>query len=342
MTRINNFVNGIFFLFLVCLTCLADDPAATPVTHEQFQACHADGSSSFDDSGPTRVLLEGVILNMPEEIVSPYFVDDGSMGGQWQIYIQPTDPDDHAGTAIYIGQNYYCLPFITDPADTYSESAWDAELSRINYDPNDTFYRFCPGDRVTVNGKYLFYRGKLNINEQHHVTPDNDFIIRLVEPAAGLPEPEIITLDDIKNSSDDFIFDQTCESGCEYYQARLVRINDVQFVNTANWGPNGQLTITDGNKTFPVLLGLGRGFEQSCNLADRFDIIGIFDQESGYTNHTNGYRIWVPNYDGNGLVLTDRAYRRGNLRGDSVNDGRIDLLDLAALAGDWLLDVPGF
>ncbi|MBN2211846.1 MAG: hypothetical protein JW709_10670, partial [Sedimentisphaerales bacterium] len=185
---------------------------------------------------------------------------------------------------------------------------------------------------------------KLNVNEQHNVIPDNDFIIRLVEPAVGLPEPEVITLDDVKGDDeqfDQFIFDDTRESGCELYQARLVRINNVQFVNTTNWGTNGQLTITDGNKTFPVLLGLGRGFEQPCNLANTFDIIGIFDQESGYSDYTNGYRIWVPNYDGNGLVLTDRAYRRGNLRGDSVNDGRIDLLDLAALAGDWLLDVPG-
>ncbi|MBN2211199.1 MAG: hypothetical protein JW709_07365, partial [Sedimentisphaerales bacterium] len=179
----------VLFIFLAGLPCLANDPPATPVTHEEFQACDADGDSTFDDNGPSRVLLEGIILNMPEEIVSPYFVGDNpeSMGGQWQIYIQPTDPEDHAGTAIYIGQNYYSLWWITDPLNTYSESAWDAELTRINHDPNDTFYRFCPGDRITVNGKYMFYRGKLNVNEQHNVIPDNDFIIRLVEPAVGLP-----------------------------------------------------------------------------------------------------------------------------------------------------------
>ena len=67
------------------------------------------------------------------------------------------------------------------------------------------------------------------------------------------------------------------------------------------------------------------------------------DQENSSMNapFDNGYRIWVTNYDGNGLVLRDRGYRRGNLPGDINSDGRVDLLDFAMITVDWLLTTPG-
>jgi len=72
-----------------------------------------------------------------------------------------------------------------------------------------------------------------------------------------------------------------------------------------------------------------------------FDVIGILDQEDDAAPYTGGYRLWVPNYDGNALVLTDRGRRRGNLPGDINRDGKVDLFDLAELAVGWLNLVPG-
>ena len=51
---------------------------------------------------------------------------------------------------------------------------------------------------------------------------------------------------------------------------------------------------------------------------------------------TKGYRLLVPNYDGNGLVLTDHGYKRGNLPGDVNNDFVVDFRDFAELADRWL------
>jgi hypothetical protein len=74
------------------------------------------------------------------------------------------------------------------------------------------------------------------------------------------------------------------------------------------WGPNAQLLLTDGRRTFPVLLGRGNGiYAGSYNLSVPFDVIGIMDQES--TDLKAGYRIWVPNYDGNGRVLASLEHR---------------------------------
>jgi len=55
----------------------------------------------------------------------------------------------------------------------------------------------------------------------------------------------------------------------------------------------------------------------------------------------DGYRLWVPNYDGNGLVLTDRGHKRGNLPGDINTDYVVDFYDFAELAENWLQQRAG-
>jgi hypothetical protein len=143
----------------------------------------------------------------------------------------------------------------------------------------------------------------------------------------------------VKDSSDNFIFDQTRLSGCEYYQARLVRINDVHFVNDANWGPNGSLLIADSTgKTFPVLLGIGPGITiNSNNLSTEFDLVAIFDQEDGSSPNTAGYRLWVTNYDGNGQILGDGCDLTGKFASSDLNkDCTVNFADFAIMAQDWL------
>jgi len=332
------FVIIVTLLFCLNSALFAVDPL--PVTHQQFQAVNADGTSDFGGSNPPdTVVLEGVILNCPEDLLDPTPTEPTNMGGQWQIFIQGTD-SDHAGTAVWIGQNYGVLPWIP-PKSSYSSGEWIDELVRINHDPNSGSL-FHPGDLVQVTGQYLFFNGKCNINEHHDIAPASDFTVKVIEPALGLPQPDLITLDQLKDVNDDFIFDSTRQTGCEFYQACLVRINDVSFVNPELWAPGATMQITAaGGKTFPVLLGRGQGIQPgSNNLQPVFDIIGILDQECAFP-HTAGYRIWVPDYDANGLALTSRNRRRGNLSGDINYDGQVNLLDLAELASQWLDCAPG-
>jgi hypothetical protein len=281
------------------------DPTPVAVTHEELQAVDADGVATYPVGG--KVIVTGIILNNPEDILdSTPGPDTGYMGGEWQIYIQG-EGDDHAGTAVYMAQ--YGAKAGGD--GIYSDDEWLAEMARINYDPN-TGYHFTAGDRVRVTGWYKFYNGKLNINEQHNVEPRFDFQIELLEPAVGLPQPEVITLDMVEDAKSQFTFDQTRLTGCEYYQARRVRVNDVNIVDPYAWAPNGTITICDKTgRTFPVKLGLGSGFADPdmCPVG-QIDVIAIFDQEaSAYSPCLDGYRLWVPSYDENGLVLTDRGRR---------------------------------
>jgi hypothetical protein len=283
----------------------ANDVTAAEVTHTEFQAVDASGEHMYNAT--QKVVLEGILLHNPADMLDPA-ADDTitemyNLGGQWQFFFQG-EGDDHAGTAVFLGQLYNNLPWVA-PDGGYSNQEFIAELNRLNA------AQFSPGDRIRVTGYYLSYKGKLNINEQHNNNPDHDFTIELVERSVGLPRPELVTLEELKNENDEYIFNPARQFGCEYYQARLIKIKGVCFADSNDWAPNGELIITDGIKTLPVKLGRGNGiYPGSNNLNDTFDIIGILDQES--TDLTAGYRLYVMNYDGNGSVLACYEHRQAD------------------------------
>ncbi len=284
---------------------------AVPVSHAQFQAVNAKGEQVHSQSD--RVVLEGTVLNNSGDLLDPTVNDTittpFNLGGQWQIYVQG-EAGDHAGTAVFMAQLYNNLPWI-QPDGGYTNQQFVAELTRLNA------AQFAPGDRVRVTGYFLSYAGKNNINEQHSNNPDHDFTIELLARGLGLPSPEMVRLDQLKDAVDRFLFDAQHASGCEYYQGRLVKIPAVHFVDPNAWGPNAQLLVTDGIRTFPVRMGRGSGiYAGSYNLTEPFDVIGIMDQES--TDLKAGYRLWVPDYDGNGRVLASLEYRLADRAQDTA------------------------
>ena len=207
------------------------------------------------------------------------------------------------------------------PGGGYSNEAWADELTRLNA------AQFAPGDRIAVTGSFLSYKGKTNINEHHSTHPDDDFTIEVVERDVGLPKPELVALGNLKDDADQFVFDPLREVGGERYQGRLIKIVDVNVVDPNGWGPHGELTVTDGLRTLPVKLGRGNGiYSGSWNLTEPFDVIGILDQDS--VNLTDGYRLYVTNYDGNGEVLAapehQWADRREGCEPDGVSEGVVD------------------
>ena len=313
-----------------------DDPTVACVTHRTFQAVDEMGKATYTEADSEMVILEGIVLNSPEQILDPRPGDVG-MGAQWQMYIQGTG-EDHAGTAIWLGQNYSNVSSSSD----YTDQQMLSELSRVNADPS-TGYVFNPGDLVQVTSWYKFFKGKTNLNEIHEIDPYYDFTIELVQPAVGLPTAEVVTLDQVKDLNDAYIFDPNRLYGCEYYQGCRVRMNDVTIVDPEHWAPGNTITVVDSNDlTFPVLLGIGDGISRYQCPTGTIDVIGIFDQEaSTYYPCKDGYRLWVPNYDGNGLVLTDRGFRRGNLPGDINRDFKVDLADFSEMATGWMKETPG-
>jgi len=280
------------------------DPVA--VTHTEFQAVDGTGEQTYAASDV--VILEGIVLNNPADMLDPTPDDTNvtmyDLAGQWQFYFQG-EGDDHAGTAVWMGQLYDNLPWVT-PGGGYTNGEWIAELTRLNA------AQFAPGDRIRVTGHFLSYKGKNNINEQHNNDPELDITIEMVEKGVGLPPAEVVTLDELKDENDAFIFDATRLSGPEYYQSRLIKIEDVNVVDASGWGPDGELTLTDGAKTLPLKLGRGTGiYAGSFNLTEPFDVIGILDHES--TDLVGGYRLYVMNYDGNGQVLAAPEHRLSDL-----------------------------
>ena len=283
------------------------DPSVAPVTHGEFQAVGSTGEQTYQAT--QKVTLEGIVLHNPADLLNPT-PDDTitqmyNLGAQWQLFFQG-EGDDHAGTTVYLAQLYDNLPWVM-PGGGYSNDEFIAELARINA------AQFSPGDRIRVTGWFLSYKGKMNINEQHYNNPDHDFTIELVARGVGLPRPEVVSLDELKDDQDRFVFDPARLVGGEYHQGRLIKVEDVNVVDARGWGPDATLTVTNGKKTLPVKLGRGNGvYPGSFNLTQPCDVIGILDQDS--TDLRSGYRLYVMNYDGNGQVLASYEHRMADQR----------------------------
>jgi hypothetical protein len=280
-------------------------------THSNLQAVTSIGTSAWNGSFPFTI--RGVLLCNTDEMLDStpnYLPWDGGanqyrMGAEWQVTFQAVDPGDRGGTTCWMGQNYGNQPWIHDSALSHTNEAWVAEILRLNYDPSN-LHQFRAGDLVEMTVRQaLFYGGKRNINEGHDIDPGYNFDIRLVTANYGLPAPEVITLADVMNVGGEAtnratwlpIFDQTRANGGEHYQGMRVRLNNLSLVTTNGWNP----TNAWANRLCSVTDGAGRFFSLrhpryslGAAPAVQFDVIGIFNQESGSGSQgTNGYELFV-------------------------------------------------
>jgi len=343
----------------------ADDPPY--IRHRDYQAVNPDGSSAYSPGGfPVR--LVGVVLNNNEDWLDPASAFDPGfhawqLGAQAEIYVQavdldafaPWDPfpgqqfDDFGGTACWMGQNYGNHPFFHPPDPThpewnsdynYTEPEWYAELDRLHLWrpgtllPDSELVR--AGDLVTVTARAgLNYKGKMNVNETHSNEPALDFELAILQKNYGLPEPELLTLADLKAADDTYLFDAqapTREFGGERYQSSLVKLTNVRFSDefdpATDWRAYKQnsedgvnLTLVDpAGRTLPVHLGRNDSFDTNPAPQGYFDVVGILDQ-SDWTG-TGNYRL---------LVVHAEDFILGDLNHDSF----VGQDDLNAALANW-------
>ena len=181
--------------------------------------------------------------------------------------------------------------------------------------------------RVPVNG--LVFNGKHNVNERHTIDPLNDFEVVILAKGFGLPAPDRLTLDLLKDARDQAIYDPTRQMGGEHYQGARVQLQGVTFETLtagAALQSNTTLSVVDATgRSLDVYLGLNPGFDSAFVPAGWLNLTGVLDQESA--SGTDGYRL---------LVLTPDDIQPalwGDFNGDQVLEiADIDLL-LAEAAG---------
>jgi len=284
----NTIIAAVFYLSISAMPqfATASDPDWANMdytSHSTYQAVDNTGNGTFLPSPPIK--MRGVILNNPEELLDPTPSAPVFMGGQWQIFLQSVDQGDSGGTACWVGQFYGNLPWLP-PTASYSDTEWLMEMDRLNYDPVTGHY-FRAGDLVEVRARVpgLNYKGKTNINEAHNKAPENNFDVYLLEAGYGLPDHQVIPTLQIANG-----FDSSRLTGGEYYQSTLTRINSVEITN-GTWEAGQYLTVTDGTASFALLLSCQGDFNDHTAPVGKFDVLGVFDQES--TDLTAGYYLWV-------------------------------------------------
>jgi len=279
--------------------------AAVAVTHSELQAVDSSGAGTNPYVGTmTQVVLEGVVLNNPADMLDTSAGAPGGMGGQWQIFVQGLG-DDLAGTALWMGQNYGTLPGKDPILDSYSDSAWLAEMDRLNDLAGHVLQM---GDIIRITGYAMFRGGKTMINERHSIAPAMDFSIEYLGqtlPALSATPVSLASLQaDVLCEGYDAaypMFDASRDSGAEKYQGVLVRLEGVSLAGGV-WGKDGVITVTDGEYTLPVRLGVSDDFLLPCLLDSEngFDVIGILNQEN---SNKGGYQLWVMGYDGSASTL---------------------------------------
>ncbi len=266
LAKVTKFVVAAIVLLLVAAPAPAE-------THWHLQMVDTDGTPNYykvnaDPVPANLVVVEGICLNNPEEMLNP--------ATMWQIFVQG-EGDDHAGTAAWAGK-------------FYQGDVWADELARLNGSG------FREGDRVRITGYAGAVGGKTNIHERHSAAPELNFTVELLEAGVGLPEPEVVTIAEMNT----FNFTRCC--GGEHYQCRRIRINDVHIVS-GTWGSNEDIIIADddGNELLMALRNVTFGQQPT----GKFDVIGLGNQEPEFSGGpvpgsglTDGYQIWVTQSDG--------------------------------------------
>lgn len=269
------------------------------IKHSTCQAVNASGASAYTGGFPIR--LRGVVIANTEDWLDPTpaytaTYQPWNMGGQAELIVQAVAADDFGGTFCWIGQNYGNVPWHADPSWNYTDARWTAELGRLNFYGGDGVVRpIRRGDLVEVRARTgLFFRGKMNVNEAHDPDPARDFEVVLLQENYGTPAPVWLSLSDLKDAGDAFLFDATRATGPEHYQATLVTISNVRLTadSIARWGRNVDAMLEDGaGRTLPVRLCNNPAFASSPPPTDWFHVTGVFDQADGSAPHDSGYRL---------------------------------------------------
>lgn len=307
------------------------DADGSYMLHSQYQAVSEPyGAPAWSGVGP--ITMTGVVLHDAWDML--YYADAGQIwpadvdprsqyseaSPQWQVYFQATEAakaaGDFGGTAMYM-RKY--APAFLGGHDVFPDPTWTEEMNRLNYPiyvGSDAAVSVDGEGRVTeplrrgdlievvANAPGLHFGGKYNINTQHlgpasagvDYDEDKAFSITILERGVPLASP-VITLADLKDANDQFIFDATRQTGCEHYQAGLVHLDDLLLVDPENWGLYNTVTVRQGDLTFPMQLGIDPALasvQADMLAATPFSVAAILNQEApGSGPWTGGYRLWL-------------------------------------------------
>lgn len=290
----------------------AEAQSYTWMTHAALQVVNPDdGSNAWPGTSQAPpIQMIGVVINNPWDMLD-FSVDAAKP--QWQTYIQAAQAGtyggytvqagDFGGTALYMGMY---RPWGKPPASIiYDSAAWTAEMERLNGAAGAGEAVLQQGDVILVQASApgLFYNGKYNINEQHSGDTSKDFSITVLQRGVSLDSyAAAITLADLKDASDQYLFDATRVTGTEHYQGSLVHLDGLLLADPANWGLDHTVTVRQGDLTFALKLGIDPDLSlvnASLLASTPFSLTAILDQEDGSTpdspGYDDGYRLWLTN-----------------------------------------------
>lgn len=281
----------------------------------------------FNFGGRAELIIQAV--NLDGTPYDPYT-------GVGQSGINDPLHGDFGGTFVFMAQNYgNIISEIFDREASYIDEDMQGpgETRPVWYDELDRLGIWRPGTalsesqlarqgdlveiRAKVNG--LEFAGRHNLNEKHSINPANDFDVIILEKNFGLPAPVSLSLSDLKNATDQYLYDATRQTGPEHYQVTLAELQNVAFVGIAPGTfltPEGEYTLADETgRTFPLTLGRDPAFASMAVPAGPLNITGILDQQTFNPARDDGYYL---------LALEPSGFESVPPAGDFDRDGDVD------------------
>lgn len=144
------------------------------------------------------------------------------------------------------------------------------------------------GDSVTITAKVAFFRG---LTQFTFVSGESELT---VHKNTSVPDPETVTIQEILNQDWD---------GVELLEGKLLRIDNVSFVQSGTFAGNITYQITDGSNNLNVRIDGDTDIPGNPIPTTEFSIVGCLSQYDSSEPYSSGYQL-MPRNDEDFIVIS--------------------------------------
>lgn len=144
------------------------------------------------------------------------------------------------------------------------------------------------GDSVSITSKVAFFRG---LTQLTFVSGES---LLTVHKNTKLPAPEIVTITEVLNQN---------WNGSELLEGKLLRIDNVTFVESGTFSGNVNYQITDGTNTLAVRIDVDTDIAGNPIPTGEFSIVGCLSQFDPSEPYSSGYQLMPRNTED--IIITN-------------------------------------
>lgn len=190
--------------------------------------------------------------------------------------------NDENGIPLTLGQRITVNGIVTSANDLGSNGPAFIQDNQVGSAVYGSAFvsQLTKGDSITITGKIAFYNG---LSQLSYVEGESAVTIH---KNSSYAEPEIVTIQEIINQDWD---------GFELIEGKLIRINNITFVESGTFSGNTNYQITDGINNFNVRIDGDTDIAGTPIPVTEFSIVGCLGQFDSSEPYSSGYQLFPRN-----------------------------------------------